>query len=115
MSRGNGGHCCWVGNRPRRSALTDRTYVAVRAYHSNVGSSGEPHEGIAAGERLSGAPYFDARPAGHSRVCWAAAIGRASRGRSHATDHAEIIVIATRDLAEHPELCTCARGAGTRG
>ena len=76
---------------------------------------GEPHEGIAAGERLSGAPYFDARPAGHSRVCWAAAIGRASRGRSHATDHAEIIVIATRDLAEHPGLCTCAGGAGTRG
>ena len=76
----------------------------------------EPHGGISAGELAPRAPYLDSQPAGHTRVCWSAAIGRASRGgRSHTTDYAEIITIATADLVDHPETCICTRPRRRRG
>ena len=54
--------------------------------------------------------YDWAEPAEHKEVCWAAAIGRASRGgRSHPIDWQVIIEDALADLATHPESCTCRR------
>jgi hypothetical protein len=51
-----------------------------------------------------------APPAEHAGVCWAAAIGRASRGgRSHTEDWGVIIEDELAGLAAHPESCTCRR------
>ena len=48
--------------------------------------------------------YDRAEPSEHAGVCWAAAIGRASRGgRSHTDDWAVIIEDALADLTAHPE------------
>ena len=72
-----------------------------------------PHGGIASpgGGR---APYRDAEPAEHRGPCWAAAIGRYSRGREHDIDDEVIIREALADLVEHPENCRCVRRAGRR-
>lgn len=54
--------------------------------------------------------YDRAEPAEHAGVCWAAAIGRASRGgRSHVEDWEVIIEDALADPAAHPESCACRR------
>jgi hypothetical protein len=67
-----------------------------------MGTFHGPHGGIASpgGGR---APYQEAEPAEHRGPCWAAAIGRHSRGREHDTDYEVIIREAPADLAEHPE------------
>ena len=79
-------------------------------------STNEPHGGISspAGAGGSRAPYRDAEPVDHRGPCWAAAIGRHSRGREHGTDTEVIIREALADLAEHPENCRCVRRAGRR-
>ena len=76
----------------------------------------EPHGGISSPAGAGGgrAPYRDAEPVDHRGPCWAAAIGRHSRGREHGTDTEVIIREALTDLAEHPESCRCVRRAGGR-
>ena len=75
-----------------------------------------PHGGIASPGSGGRAPYRDAEPAGHRGPCWAAAIGRHSRGREHDTDYEVIIREALADLVEHPENCRCVRrGVGDVG
>ena len=64
-------------------------------------------QGISAGE-IGSPSYYDAKPDGHTRVCWSGAIGRASRGaRTHEHDSEVIIGDALRFLADDPEMCIC--------
>ena len=71
-------------------------------------------QGISAGE-LGSPSYFDAKPDGHTRVCWSGAIGRASRGpRTHQDDWEIIIRDALRFLAEDPAQCLCLKRPGQR-
>lgn len=74
-----------------------------------------PHrQGISAGE-IGTPSYYDAKPAGHTRVCWSAAIGKASRGaRTHQDDSQVIIEDALRFLADDPGLCICPKRKGQR-
>jgi hypothetical protein len=69
-------------------------------------------QGISAGE--VGTPnYYDAVPVGHTRVCWAAAIGRASRGggTTRTTGRSSS---GTRFLADEAGQCICATRKGLR-
>ncbi|WP_188944546.1 hypothetical protein [Nakamurella endophytica] len=55
------------------------------------------------------------RPPGHSRICWAAALGRARHAAPLAPE-AAVPAEAGRILAADPAACLCGRQAGhTRG
>lgn len=62
---------------------------------------------------LSGKP--DNTPPGHTKVCWAGALGRASRGRP--PEDLEVREARAREmLATDPEVCGCVSpNKGTRG
>jgi len=106
----------WSASRslPRRRSTTDcensligppdLTQAAIQYMGTN-----EPHGGIASPGSGRRALYRDAEPAEHRGPCWAAAIGRHSRGREHDTDYEVIIREALADLVEHPENCRCVR------
>ena len=81
--------------------------------HDSYKRTNQPHGGIASPASGGRAPYRDAEPAEHRGPCWAAAIGRHSRGREHDIDCEVIIREALADLVEHPENCRCVRRAGS--
>ena len=80
--------------------------------HGIIEHMSTDRQGISAGE-LGSPSYFDAKPDGHTRVCWSGAIGRASRGpRTHQDDWEIIIRDALRFLAVDPTQCLCVKRKG---
>ena len=102
--------CSWKPESPDQRSASGN----VPTVHDSYMRTNQPHGGIASPGSGGFAPYRDAEPAEHRGPCWAAAIGRHSRGREHDTDYEVIIREALADLVEHPENCRCVRRGGRR-
>ena len=82
--------------------------------HGIIEHMSTDRQGISAGE-IGTPSYYDAKPDGHTRVCWSGAIGRASRGpRNHQDDWQVIIIDALRFLADDPGQCLCPKAKARR-